>query len=108
MSCMWCARFHRDNGPTIEHGIAYLTKAGLCTLSPETVEVSGSYVCGSFTWKDIDQWNINGPSTPVAELWLRLTTNRSSERELRKDVRRLKEANKALRAKLKAVKEPAS
>ena len=97
MSCMWCARFVR-HFEDVEglRGKDHLYAPGQCTLNPVWTEVSGAHVCSSFVWERA----YNG-LTAVASRWLRDSERTLEQKDLRKEVKRLKEANRLLREKLK-------
>ena len=102
MSCMWCKHFHRE--VTYKQrkldGLEYLSLPGMCTLQPTHVEVSGNHYCASF-FLGANSGYGNGGSI-IANWWLADRKERSQIPELRAKIKRLKEANRKLRDKLKS------
>lgn len=97
MSCMWCARFSRHY-ESVEglRGKELLYAPGQCTLNPVWTEVSGAHVCSSFVWA-----RSYGDLTAAASWWLGNHERNQDQKDMRKEVKRLKEANRLLRDKLK-------
>ncbi len=99
MACAWCRHFYRSlDSVEGKHGKEWLFAPGECTRDPVHIPVNGAHVCGSFEFMT-NKHNYDGTSLIVA-WWLRL--NDDSSRKLKSEIKRLKEANAKLRAKLKA------
>jgi hypothetical protein len=77
---------------------------GKCTRDPTWVNVTGSHVCGSFVW---ERMTYRGDySTAICSMWNNTGELNDKIKEQSAELKRLRDANKQLRAKLKD-KEPA-
>jgi hypothetical protein len=100
VSCMWCQHFSRPS--TITQGLRgedFLKAPGQCCLNPVPLEVSGAHCCSKIVL-DLD-WD--GLSV-IARWWLNSRRQTNQTEELKKEVKRLKVANRELRYKLKTLK----
>lgn len=101
MACMWCRNFYRPpNNSLYDDPEAYLHAPGKCLKDPVAVAKTGADICGAFAFEKLQQDYDELPQ--IASMWLDMRQWHNEKKELRAEIRRLKEANSKLRAKLKA------
>lgn len=107
MSCAWCTNWHckTDYSNLNECRKPLLGRIGECRLNPEPVATSAVHVCAQFRMNMDSHASIDSLPT-IANLWSRLGEDIDERRNLKAEVKRLKKANKDLRAQLRAKVNP--
>lgn len=103
MACMWCRHFCRPSegvSYSFNDPEAYLRAPGKCLKDPVSVTKTGADICGAFAFEKSHHDYDELPQ--IARMWLDMRQWHNEKKELRAEIRRLKEANSKLRAKLKA------
>lgn len=101
MSCMWCISFRETEERRGDlQGEKYLRRPGQCTLNPVWVDVTADHFCRHF----LQEVSNYGETSTIANWWINSHADRDKSKERAKEMKRLREANKVLREKLKATK----